>query len=184
MQKNVPKYTPDFVRTVQFWAEASKRDVSYALCNDRRTLLWFANQRAVEYHPTLVLADRPDHVTHLVLDLDPPDADGFAMAVRAAAARSAGAGRRRVAGRRSRRVGRRASTSSSRSTTASMEDTAAATRAIAERAAALDPAIATTAFMKEDRGARCSSTRRASAAPRSWPPTAHGCGPVRRCRSR
>jgi DNA primase len=34
---------------------------------------------------------------------------------------------------------------------ASMEETAAATRAIAERAAALDPAIATTAFMKEDR---------------------------------
>jgi hypothetical protein len=25
MQKNVPKYTPDFVRTVVIWAEASKR---------------------------------------------------------------------------------------------------------------------------------------------------------------
>src|SRR3954468_19261364 len=84
MQKNVPKYTPDWVRTVQFWAETSKREVSYALCNDRRTLLWFANQRAVEYHPTLVLADRPDRITHLVLDLDPPDPDAFSMAVRAA----------------------------------------------------------------------------------------------------
>src|SRR5213075_1877876 len=84
MQKNVPKYTPPWVRTVQFWAETSKREVSYALCNDRRTLLWFANQRAVEYHPTLVRADRPDRVTHLVLDLDPPDADAFGMAVRAA----------------------------------------------------------------------------------------------------
>ncbi|MGH2778920.1 MAG: ATP-dependent DNA ligase, partial [Actinomycetota bacterium] len=49
MQKNVPKYTPPWVRTVQLWAETSKREVSYALCNDRRTLLWFANQRAVEY---------------------------------------------------------------------------------------------------------------------------------------
>src|SRR5438309_9672367 len=84
MQKNVPKYTPSWVRTVSVWAETSKRDVSYALCNDRRTLLWFANQRAVEYHPTLVRADRPDHVTHLVLDLDPPDAGAFKMAVRAA----------------------------------------------------------------------------------------------------
>src|ERR687891_1092567 len=73
MQKNVPKYTPDFVPTVRLWAESSKRDVSYALCNDRRTLLWFANQRAVEYHPTLVRSDRPDRITHLVLDLDPPD---------------------------------------------------------------------------------------------------------------
>jgi bifunctional non-homologous end joining protein LigD len=33
----------------------------------------------------------------------------------------------------------------------SLEDAAGATRAIATRAAALDPAIATTAFMKEDR---------------------------------
>src|SRR5512138_2004116 len=77
MQKNVPKYTPDFVRTVDFWAEASNRNVSYALCNDRKTLLWFANQRAVEYHVTLVLAARPEHMTHLVLDLDPPEGDGF-----------------------------------------------------------------------------------------------------------
>src|SRR6476619_1825290 len=77
MQKNVPKYAPDWVPTVRLWAETSKREVAYALCNDRRTLLWFANQRAVEYHPTLVRADRPDRITHLVLDLDPPDADAF-----------------------------------------------------------------------------------------------------------
>src|SRR6188768_3340864 len=86
MQKNVPKYTPDWVRTVKWWAESSKRDVSYALCNDRRTLLWFANQRAIEYHTALVRVDRPDHITHLVLDLDPPEADAFGMAVRAAKA--------------------------------------------------------------------------------------------------
>src|SRR6266851_2850498 len=56
MQKNTPKYTPEWVATVPVWAEASKREVTYALCNDRRTLLWFANQRAVEYHPTLAPA--------------------------------------------------------------------------------------------------------------------------------
>src|SRR5258706_172185 len=84
MQKNVPKYTPEWVRTVDVWAEASKRNVSYALCNDRRTLLWFANQRAVEYHPALVKIERPDRVTHLVLDLDPPDGDAFEAVVRVA----------------------------------------------------------------------------------------------------
>src|SRR5918994_2780349 len=84
MQKNVPKYTPEWVRTVALWAESSKREVSYALCNDRRTLLWFANQRAVEYHPTLIRADRWDRITHLVLDLDPPEGETFAMAVQAA----------------------------------------------------------------------------------------------------
>ena len=53
MQKNAPKYTPDWVKTVPIWAEASKREVRYPLCDDRRTLLWLANQRAVEYHPSL-----------------------------------------------------------------------------------------------------------------------------------
>src|SRR5688572_10101725 len=41
MQKNLPKYTPDWVQTVTWWSESSQRDVRYALCNDRRTLLWF-----------------------------------------------------------------------------------------------------------------------------------------------
>ena len=84
MQKNLPKYTPEWVARVDLWAEASKRTVSYALCDDRRTLLWFANQRAVEYHPTLSLADHLDRPTHLVLDLDPPEGAGFPAAAAAA----------------------------------------------------------------------------------------------------
>src|SRR4051812_4997020 len=156
MQKNVPKYTPSWVPTVRFWAETSKRDVSYALCNDRRTLLWFANQRAIEYHPALGLADHPNRITHLVLDLDPPEGAGpsttsFAMAVRAAhLVRQALAD-----------VGLEGAVKTSGAKgvhvfvpiddQASVEDSAAATRAIAARAERLDPSIATTAFMKEDR---------------------------------
>jgi bifunctional non-homologous end joining protein LigD len=154
MQKNVPKYTPSWVRTVRYWAETSKRDVSYALCNDRRTLLWFANQRAVEYHPTLVRVDRPDRVTHLVLDLDPPDAGAFSMATRAAhlvrdaladvglegAVKTSGAKGVHVFVPVDDRV--------------PIEDSAAATRAIAARAERLDPELATTAFVKEDRGGK------------------------------
>ena len=154
MQKNVPKYTPSWVRTVRMWAEASKRDVSYALCNDRRTLLWFANQRAVEYHPALARVDRPDRMTHLVLDLDPPDADAFSMAVR-----TAHLVRQALAD-----VGLEGAVKTSGAKgvhvfvpiddRAPPEDSAAATRAIAARAERLDPGIATTAFMKEDRGGK------------------------------
>src|ERR1044071_8378544 len=83
MQKNVPKYTPEWVPTVTMWAESSKREVSYALCNDHRSLLWFANQRPIEYPPPLVKVEPPDRMTHLVLDLDPPEGatDPFSMAV-------------------------------------------------------------------------------------------------------
>src|SRR5690242_18838247 len=69
MQKNLPKYAPDFVSTVTLWAETSKRDVSYPLANDRRTLLWLANQRAVEYHAALSKRAHIDQPTDLVLDL-------------------------------------------------------------------------------------------------------------------
>ena len=151
MQKNVPKYTPDFVRTVRMWAETSKREVSYALCNDRRTLLWFANQRAIEYHPALFRVDRPDRITHLVLDLDPPDPDAFpavvkvAHLVREALAAVGLEGAVKTSGAKGVHVFVPIDDD------APPEDTAAATRAIAVRAEQLDPSIATTAFMKEDR---------------------------------
>ncbi len=150
MQKNVPKYTPSWVRTVSLWAETSKRDVSYALCDDRRTLLWFANQRAIEYHPTLVRAGDWSQPTHLVLDLDPPEGDDFGPVVRAAklvrqALADAGlAGAVKTSGAK----GVHVFVPLARETPA---DAAAATRAIAARAERLDPAVATTAYIREDR---------------------------------
>jgi DNA ligase D len=150
MQKNVPKYTPDWVRTVHMWAETSKRDVAYALCNDRRTLLWFGNQRAIEFHPTLVRADDWAHTTHMVLDLDPPSPEAFELAVGAA--------------RLIREVLTGLGLDSAVKTSGAkglhvfvpisptpMQDVAAATRAIAVRAERLDPRLATTAFIRDDR---------------------------------
>ncbi|HVT76044.1 MAG TPA: non-homologous end-joining DNA ligase [Acidimicrobiales bacterium] len=151
MQKNVPKYAPEWIERVSFWAETSKRDVAYALCNDRRTLLWFGNQRAVEYHPTLVRMDAPQDATHLVLDLDPPPAAGFAAAVRAAHVVRAvldAAGLAAIV-KTSGAKGVHVFVPLAAGT--SVMDAAHATRALAARTAALDPAVATVAFMKEDR---------------------------------
>lgn len=155
MQKNVPKYAPEWVRTVTIWAERSKRDVAYALCNDRPTLLWFANQRAVEYHPTLVRADPPDFSqTHLVLDIDPPAGAAFDVA-----ARTAGLVRRALADAG---LAGAVKTSGAKGVhvfvpiaqPATAEAIAAATRALAARAASLDPDLATTTYVVADRGGR------------------------------
>ena len=151
MQKNVPKYTPAWVRTVLSWAESSKREVSYALCNDRRTLLWFANQRAVEYHPTLLRGDGADRITHLVLDLDPPDAAGFPMAVRCAHLVRQALSDSKLQGAVKTSGAKGVHVFVPIDDTVSVEEAALATRAIAARAARLDPSAATTAFMKEDR---------------------------------
>jgi DNA ligase D-like protein (predicted polymerase) len=154
MQKNVPKYTPEWVPTTSIWAEASHREVHYALCNDRRTLLWLANQRAVEYHPTLGLAENIYRPTHLILDLDPPGDDDFAAVVavahlvRQALADSGLAGAVKTSGAKGVHVFVPVDD------TAPVEDVAAATRALAARAEALDPDLATTAFIVEDRAGK------------------------------
>ena len=151
MQKNLPKYTPEWVEAVTLWSESSKRDVRYALCNDRRTLLWFANQRAVEYHPALVKAERWDRVTYIVLDLDPPSEDAFSAGVEVAqlvrqvltdeglegAVKTSGAKGIHVFVPIDDEV--------------SMGDASAATRALAARVESLDPKLATTAFVREER---------------------------------
>ncbi len=153
MQKNLPKYAPPWLERVTLWAESSRREVAYALCEDRRSLLWFANQRAVEYHPTLMHADAWDRPTHLVLDIDPPAGSPFSTAVRAA----------RLVGEALDEVGMAGAVKTSGAkglhvfvpiTATAIEDAAAATRALAARAERLDPVLATTAFIREDRGGK------------------------------
>lgn len=153
MQKNAPKYTPDWVRTVPMWAETSQREVHYILCDDRRTLLWLANQRAVEFHPTLGLAGDVYRPTHLVLDLDPPDQDfakvvAVAHLVRRTLADTGLEGAVKTSGAKGVHVFVPIDDH------APVDDVAAATRALAARAEALDPEIATTAFIVADRGGK------------------------------
>ena len=163
MQKNVSKGAPEWVRTVAVWSEASHREVHQVLCDDRRTLLWLANQRAVEYHvPFLRIGERTP--TGLVLDLDPPADADFSAVVRVA-----GLVRRALAG-----VGLSGAVKTSGAKGlhvvvpvrgGTVEDVAAATRALAVRAERLDPERATTAYIKEDRHGRVflDSTRSGSA---------------------
>ena len=151
MQKNAPKYTPDWVRTTTIWSDASHRDVRYPLCDDRRTLLWLANQRAIEYHPALGLADDVYRATHLVLDLDPPADAGFDAVVAVAhlvhrtLADSGLAGAVKTSGAKGIHV------FVTIDGTVPSDDVAAATRALAARTEALDPTLATTKYVLEER---------------------------------
>ncbi|HEX5300562.1 MAG TPA: non-homologous end-joining DNA ligase [Streptosporangiaceae bacterium] len=151
MQKNLPDYAPAWIRSFTMWAESSRREVRYPVCDDWRTLLWLGNQRAVEYHPTLSLAGHLDRPSHLVLDIDPPPGGPFGQAVAAAHLIRQALSELGLAGA--------VKTSGSKGVhvyvpvdaDTDAEQAAAATRAIATRAAALDPSLATTAFIVEDR---------------------------------
>lgn len=155
MQKNLPAYAPESIPTLDVPTQDGKRVVHYPVCDDRQTLLWLANQRAVEYHPTLFRGREFEAPTHLVLDLDPPaGSDAFAQAVAAAvlvrqvidevgmsaAAKTSGAKGVHVL------VPLAAGSSAA--------DVAAATRAIAARAERLDPGRTTTAFVVEERAGK------------------------------
>jgi len=152
MQKNLPAYAPESIPTLDVATQDGKRVVRYPVCDDRATLLWFANQRAVEYHPTLFRGHDFDAPTHLVVDLDPPEgSDAFAHAVRGA----------RLVRQALSDVALTAlvKTSGAKGVHVvvplapgqSAADVAAATRALAARAERLDPKLTTTAFVVEDR---------------------------------
>ncbi|MGI8699759.1 MAG: non-homologous end-joining DNA ligase [Nocardioidaceae bacterium] len=72
-EKNVPRGTPDFVRTVHM-AEHGDDGVEYVVCNDLPTLVWLANLAALELHvPQWRVGDddAPLDADLVVFDLDP-----------------------------------------------------------------------------------------------------------------
>jgi bifunctional non-homologous end joining protein LigD len=152
MQKNVMKGAPDWVHTVTVWSEAAHREVHQVLCDDRRTLLWLANQRSVEFHVPFFHVDACE-ATGLVPDLDPPEGADFsavaavAHLVRHALDDAGMAGAVKTSGAKGLHVvvplrG------------AAMDDAAAASRALAARVERLDPERTTTAYLKEERGGK------------------------------
>ncbi|MGY5885955.1 DNA polymerase domain-containing protein [Modestobacter lacusdianchii] len=152
IQRDVPKGAPDWVRTVPTWSDRAHREVHQVLVEDRRTLLWLANQRAVELHVPFSRVGE-EEPTGLVLDLDPPDGAPFDVVVATA----------RLARRALADAGLAAAVKTSGSTGLHVvvpvhgspaEDVAAATRALAARTERLDPELATTAYVVAERGGR------------------------------
>ncbi|WP_232696976.1 non-homologous end-joining DNA ligase [Brevibacillus daliensis] len=67
-QKNLPTYAPDWIH------RATDGKINYALLNDTATLIWMANQAALEFHVSFHLVQN-DLPTELVFDLDPSTSD-------------------------------------------------------------------------------------------------------------
>jgi bifunctional non-homologous end joining protein LigD len=155
-QKQTPDYAPKWVRTITLPADSGRgkrKEVRYALCNDRRTLVWLANQGSVELHPWLSRTDRIELPDYLVLDIDPPGGR-FDLAVRAAfltrdvlaehglrgVAKTSGAKGMHVYVPLRRRAG--------------YQEAATAARRVADLVAEREPDLVTTEFLKRERGER------------------------------
>jgi bifunctional non-homologous end joining protein LigD len=66
-----PKHTPAWFATHRERAESVGHEVTRLIVNDRRSLLWLANQAVIELHCWLARQDRPHEPDVLVFDLDP-----------------------------------------------------------------------------------------------------------------
>ena len=70
-EKDAPKGTPSWVKTVRIYSKTAQRNVDYVLCNDLDTLIWLANLAAIEIHmplSTIHFREKPDVV---LFDVDP-----------------------------------------------------------------------------------------------------------------
>ena len=70
-EKDAPRGTPSWVKTVKIYSETVKRDVNYVLCNDLDTLIWLANLAAIEIHTPLSKADSRETPDFAFFDVDP-----------------------------------------------------------------------------------------------------------------
>ena len=69
-EKRAPSHTPDWVRTAPI-EMGTAGVLDFIVCDERATLIWLAQLAALELHPSLSLAERPDRPTVLAFDLDP-----------------------------------------------------------------------------------------------------------------
>lgn len=82
IRKDLPDHAPATVGRWRTWAHTARREVTYALIENREALAWCASQNVVEFHPCLFRVDRPDRLDVVVIDLDPA-ADSVSAAVAA-----------------------------------------------------------------------------------------------------
>ncbi|HEU4540048.1 MAG TPA: non-homologous end-joining DNA ligase [Jiangellaceae bacterium] len=75
-EKNAPRGTPDWVRTVELPSPGSSRGtetVTYVICDDLPSLVWLANLAVLEFHVPQWRVDdtEPSNPDRLVFDFDP-----------------------------------------------------------------------------------------------------------------
>jgi bifunctional non-homologous end joining protein LigD len=152
-QKNAPRGTPSWVKTISLHAGSSNRDVDYVVANDRATLLWLGNLASIELHPWLSRIDRLDRPDFLLLDIDPPEGR-FDQALRVATLTREALSRHglEAVAKTSGSKGMHVVVPLVRRHT--FEHAQRAAYRLAVETATMEPALVTTEFRKADRGGR------------------------------
>ena len=70
-EKRCPEHRPDWVATASVFAGKRAGEIDFCVCEERATLVWFAQLAALELHPSLSMAAEITRPTVLAFDLDP-----------------------------------------------------------------------------------------------------------------
>lgn len=73
VQQDAGEHFPDWVPVVELPRRGGDGTVGHVVCEDEPTLVFLANQAALELHIWPSTVDKPDHPDRLVVDIDPPD---------------------------------------------------------------------------------------------------------------
>lgn len=79
-QKDVRDDLPGYVHTAEISSKSSEKEfITYAFCNNHKSLIFLVNYGCVEMHCWNSREDKLDHPDHLIFDIDPPGSE-FGMA--------------------------------------------------------------------------------------------------------
>lgn len=73
-QKDMPEWTPPWLRTVNLWSDHSSREVHYLLVDDADGLAYLANLGSIPVHVWASTAEQLENPDWTIIDLDPKGA--------------------------------------------------------------------------------------------------------------
>jgi bifunctional non-homologous end joining protein LigD len=81
--KDVTGKAPDWVKTYLYHSDSDDRDRNYLICTNEASLLYMASLGCIEINPWSSKAQKPDHPTWCMIDLD-PDKNSFDQVIQTA----------------------------------------------------------------------------------------------------
>jgi bifunctional non-homologous end joining protein LigD len=70
-QKDLTGHVPKWVSRKRIYSESSRKSIDYAMCQNKDSLLYFANLGCIEMNPWLAREDKLEYPDWCVIDLDP-----------------------------------------------------------------------------------------------------------------
>jgi bifunctional non-homologous end joining protein LigD len=73
VQQEAGEHFPEWIPVAELPRRGREGTVGHVVCEDEPTLVYLANQAAIELHGWSSTVDAPEHPDRLVIDIDPPD---------------------------------------------------------------------------------------------------------------